>query len=81
MKYSDKPWLKSYKLGPYKLDHSLAPYQDEPLYKALDDAAEKYPGQTAILFLGRKIKYRELKEYADSRRVDVFMSVCTIHRL
>jgi long-chain acyl-CoA synthetase len=66
LNYLDKPWLKSYKLGPYKLDHSLAPYQEEPLYKALDDAAEKYPGKTAILFLGRKIKYRELKTYADT---------------
>ncbi len=61
MTYADKPWLKSYKLGPYKLDHSLAPYPEEPVYKALDDAAEKHPGQTAILYLGRKIKYRELK--------------------
>ena len=66
MNYLDKPWLKSYKLGPYKLDHSLAPYQEEPLSKALDDAAEKFPGKTAILFLGRKIKYRDLKTYADT---------------
>ena len=58
MTYADKPWLKSYKLGPYKLDHSLAPYPEEPVYKALNDAAEKYPGQTAILYLDRKIKYR-----------------------
>ena len=61
MTYADKPWLKSYKLGPYKLDHSLAPYPEEPVYKALDDAAEKHPGQTAVLYLDRKIKYRELK--------------------
>jgi long-chain acyl-CoA synthetase len=61
MTYADKPWLKSYKLGPYKLDHSLVPYPEEPVYKALDDAAEKHPGQTAILYLDRKIKYRELK--------------------
>ena len=26
MTYADKPWLKSYKLGPYKLKESLAPY-------------------------------------------------------
>ena len=65
MTYADKPWLKSYKLGPYKLDHSLAPYPEEPVYKALDDAAEKYPGQTAILYLDRKIKYRELKRLSE----------------
>jgi long-chain acyl-CoA synthetase len=61
MTYADKPWLKSYKLGPYKLDRSLEPYPEEPVYKALDDAAEKHPGQTAILYLDRKINYRELK--------------------
>ena len=55
MTYADKPWLKSYKLGPYKLEHSLTPYPEEPVYKALDDAAKKYPGQTAILYLGRTI--------------------------
>ena len=53
MSYLDKPWLKSYKLGPYKLEESLAPYPEVPVFKALDDAAEKYPGQTAILFLER----------------------------
>ncbi len=40
MSYLDKPWLKSYKLGPYKLEESLAPYPKEPVFKALDDAAE-----------------------------------------
>lgn len=65
MNYADKPWLKSYKLGPYKLEHSLAPFPEEPVYKALDDAAAKYPGQTAVLYLDRKIKYRELKDLSD----------------
>lgn len=59
--YADKPWLKSYKLGPYKLEESLAPYPQVPVFKALDEAAEKYPGQTAILFLNRTLKYRDLK--------------------
>jgi long-chain acyl-CoA synthetase len=65
MTYADKPWLKSYKLGPYPLDHTLAPYPEVPVYKALEDAAEKYPGQTAILYQERKISYRELKELSD----------------
>jgi len=63
--YLDKPWLKSYKLGPYKLDHSLAPYPEEPLFSALDNTALKYPGKTAILFQDRKIDYKHLKLYAD----------------
>ncbi|MCK5348228.1 MAG: AMP-binding protein, partial [Desulfobacula sp.] len=65
MNYLDKPWLKSYKLGPYKLDHSLAPYPEEPLFNNLDNAAKQYPGKTAVLFLKRTINYRDLKIYAD----------------
>ncbi len=57
MTYADRPWLKSYKLGPYKLDESLAPYPRVPVFKALDDAAENYPGQTALLYLDRSINY------------------------
>jgi long-chain acyl-CoA synthetase len=65
MTYADKPWLKSYKLGPYKLEHSLAPYPKEPVFKALDDAAAKYPGQTAVLFQERSVSYQNLKILAD----------------
>jgi long-chain acyl-CoA synthetase len=62
MTYSRKPWLKSYKLGPYKLDQSLAPYPDIPVFRVLDEAVEKYPGQTAIYFLGRTINYAQLNK-------------------
>jgi long-chain acyl-CoA synthetase len=65
MSYSEKPWLKSYKLGPYKLTESLAPFPVEPVFKALDEAAEKYPGQTAILFGSQEFKYRQLKRLTD----------------
>lgn len=65
MTYAEKPWLKSYKLGPYQLKHSLEPYPQEPVYKALEDAAAKYPGQTAILFEGKAIKYSQLKFLVD----------------
>ena len=57
--------MKSYRLGPYKLDESLAPYPKVPVFKALDDAAEKYPGQTALFFLGRTLTYKDLKIQAD----------------
>jgi long-chain acyl-CoA synthetase len=63
--YSEKPWLKSYKLGPYKLEHSLAPYPRVPVFKALDDAVENYPGQTALLYLDRSINYSQLKTRVD----------------
>ncbi len=65
MIYSEKPWLKSYKLGPYKLKESLKPYPKEPVFRALDNAAENYPNQTAILFKGKEIKYRQLKTLTD----------------
>jgi long-chain acyl-CoA synthetase len=65
MTYAEKPWLKSYKLGPYKLKESLKPYPKVPVFKALEDAAENYPGQTAVLFEGKSIKYRQLKSLVD----------------
>ncbi|MEJ2716751.1 MAG: AMP-binding protein [Deltaproteobacteria bacterium] len=63
--YADLPWTGSYKLGPYKLEMSLAPYPEVPLFTALDRAAAKYPGQTAILFLERTITYGKLKDQVD----------------
>ncbi|MBI4767054.1 MAG: AMP-binding protein [Deltaproteobacteria bacterium] len=65
MTYADKPWLKSYKLGPYKLKESLAPYPVVPIFKALDDAAVNHGGKTALLFEGRTLKYQALKDQAD----------------
>ncbi|MBI5603781.1 MAG: AMP-binding protein [Deltaproteobacteria bacterium] len=65
MGYLEKPWLKSYQLGPYKLDKSLQPYPREPVYRLLDRAAEKWPKQTAILFLERTLTYRDLKIITD----------------
>ena len=65
MTYADKPWLKSYQLGPYKLDKTLAPYPVEPVFKALDLAAERYPNQTAVLYLERTMNYAQLKNRVD----------------
>jgi long-chain acyl-CoA synthetase len=60
MDYSEKPWLKSYRLGPYKLALSLAPYPQAPLPLALDEAASRYPGKPAVQFLDQTIKYQTL---------------------
>jgi long-chain acyl-CoA synthetase len=65
MTYSEMPWLESYNLGPYKLKKSLKPYPRVPVFKALDDAAENYSGQSAIFFEGQEIKYRQLKTLVD----------------
>lgn len=66
MNYSDKPWLKSYKLGPYKLKASCQPYPVEPLWKVLDNAAEAGGGKTAVQLGDRAISYKELREQADA---------------
>jgi len=66
MNYSDRPWLKSYMLGPYKLDQSLAPFPQKPVSEILDRSAHDYPNQTAILFKGQEIKYHQLKRRVDS---------------
>ncbi len=47
-------------MGPYRLDHSLTPYPDTPVFHVLDEAVEKYPGQTALYFLGRTLNYAQL---------------------
>jgi long-chain acyl-CoA synthetase len=65
MSYLDRPWQKSYKLGPYALKPTLAPYPQEPVFKALDRAAEQYPAQTAVLCGERSINYRQLRSRVD----------------
>jgi long-chain acyl-CoA synthetase len=66
MSYLDRPWLKSYRLGPYKLDQSIAPIPQKPVYEILDHSAREFPNQTAILFNGHEIKYHQLKRMVDS---------------
>jgi long-chain acyl-CoA synthetase len=63
--FDQRPWLKSYQLGPYRLEKSLEPFPSCPVYTALDDAAKKYPGQTAILYLERSMRYQQLKDQVD----------------
>lgn len=66
MSYADRPWLSSYKLGPYKLEHSRGPYPQKPLSEIFDRTAQEYPGQVAILFQGKEVKYHRLKRQVDS---------------
>ncbi|MDW7739404.1 MAG: AMP-binding protein [Bacillota bacterium] len=61
-----RPWLKSYKLGPYKLVQSLEPYPELPLYNILDQTAESFPRATAIDYYGVRTTYQEFKQAADS---------------
>jgi long-chain acyl-CoA synthetase len=63
--YADKPWLKSYKLGPFKLKKTIE-YPNKPLFAILDEAAAQFPGKDVYHYLGRRMKYRELKRQSDA---------------
>ena len=62
--YADKPWLKSYKLGPFKLKSTIE-YHKKPLFTILDEAAERFPGKDAYYYLGKRMKYKELKDQVE----------------
>ena len=54
----DRPWLKFY-------EASVPPhlqYPSVPLYQLLTNSTQKYPDQSALLFYGKGISYRELDE-------------------
>jgi len=63
--YSDKPWLKSYKVGAFKLKTTIE-YPIKPLFSILDETAEKFPGKDAYYYLGNRLRYRELKRQVDT---------------
>ncbi len=65
MDYAERPWLKSYILGPYKLEQSLKPYPQKPVFEILDYVAQEFPNQTAVLFQGQEIRYHQLKTRVD----------------
>jgi len=57
----EKVWLKHY-------EPEVPPtieYPEKPLHWALEEAARKYPDNTATIFMGAKLTYRELNELAD----------------
>ncbi len=63
--YADKPWLKSYKIGAFKLKTTID-YPVKPLFSILDETAEKFPGKDAYDYFGNRMKYRTLKRQVDS---------------
>jgi long-chain acyl-CoA synthetase len=62
---ADKPWLKSYKLGPYKLPQTKQPYPKAPIHSLLDAAAAEYPDNHACFYFGNEISYKDLKLEVD----------------
>lgn len=61
MIYEEKPWLKSYPPGiPHTVEIPLESAGD-----AFDRAAKRYANRNAIIFYGKKIKYKTLHEKVD----------------
>lgn len=55
------PWRRRYQPGvPSELN-----IPDIPVTRLLDDAADRYPRRTALIFFGRRISYRELRAAVD----------------
>jgi len=65
MTYANKPWLKSYVVGPFKLKHTMEPYPKMNVYKFLEDSATKYPDNIACVYLDEEITYKDLKLKVD----------------
>ena len=63
--YADKPWLKSYKIGAFKIPHTLEPYPKISVYKFLEDSETNYPDNVAIVYLNEETTYKELKLKVD----------------
>jgi long-chain acyl-CoA synthetase len=59
--YDTRPWLRYYPAGV----PAGAEFPDAPLTSVLDDAVERYPRRPALVFLGRKISYRDLAVQVD----------------
>jgi long-chain acyl-CoA synthetase len=59
--YDTRPWLRYYPAGV----PAGADFPDAPLTSVLDDSARRYPRRPALVFLGRKISYRELSVQVD----------------
>ena len=58
----EAPWLKNYEDG---VPHSLS-YPDVPLTRFLDDAADRFPKATAMIFGGKRFSYQELRAMVNS---------------
>ncbi len=40
---AEKPWLKQYRMGPYKLPPTKEPYPKVTVYSLLDSTAAEFP--------------------------------------
>ena len=67
--YADKPWMKSYKVGPYKLPKTMEPYPKIPVTKFLEDTTTEFPDNIACSFIAgdhkKELNYLELQQQVD----------------
>ncbi len=54
MNAEHKPWIKGYKLGPFELNKTMEPYPIVPLYRFLDDTAERFSSRPECFYLNKK---------------------------
>lgn len=66
MSIAEKPWLKQYRLGPYRLPQSKEPYPLTTVHGLLDATAAEFPEKAACHYLGREMLYSEIKVLSDS---------------
>src|SRR4030065_1599345 len=62
---AEKPWLKQYKMGQYKLPHTKEPYPKMTVHSLLDATADEFPDRAACFYLGKEIPYGEMKLLSD----------------
>ncbi len=65
MSYAEKPWVKSYFVGPFKLEKTMEPYPKISVYTFLEDSATDFPEQVACVYLENEMTYPELKLQVD----------------
>ncbi|MFX1568298.1 MAG: AMP-binding protein [Promethearchaeota archaeon] len=63
--YADKPWMKSWFVGPFKLKQTMEPYPKMNVYQFLEDSATNYPDNIASVYVGDEITYKDLKIKVD----------------
>jgi len=62
---AEKPWLKQYRMGPYKLPPTRGPYPRMTVHSLLDATAAEFPDRAACFYLGKEISYGEMKLLSD----------------
>ena len=67
---TDMPWIKSYPTG-VRWDAQIPL---TPVQQILEESASKWPNNSAVDFMGRKISYSELDDLASKLRGELGMA-------